>query len=87
MKNTSKAGALITGAILALFAGSAMAADMPVKAPMLMKAPPPVYSWTGCYFGGGAGYGMWNQDHYFLEEGLFTDRHDDHRRTRLVRHR
>ncbi len=35
----------------------ALAADMPVKAP-----PAPVYSWTGCYINGGAGYGMWNQD-------------------------
>jgi outer membrane immunogenic protein len=55
---------LITSAIFgALIAGSAMAADMPVKAPMLMKAPPPAFSWTGCYISGGIGYGMWNQDH------------------------
>ncbi len=47
----------------ALFAGSAMAADMPVKAPLIMKAPPMVYNWTGCYLDAGAGYGMWNQDH------------------------
>lgn len=46
----------------ALFAGSAMAADMPVKAPIL-KAPPMVYNWTGCYLDAGAGYGLWNQDH------------------------
>jgi outer membrane immunogenic protein len=32
----------------------AMAADMPVKAPLL-KAPPPVFTWTGCYLGGYAG--------------------------------
>lgn len=51
-------------AIGALLAGPAMAADlrMPVKAPY---APPaPVVSWTGCYLDAGAGYGMWNQDHY-----------------------
>jgi outer membrane immunogenic protein len=71
MKNTSKAGALVTGAIFALFAGSAMAADMKAP-PMLMKAPPPapVYSWTGCYLGGGLGYGMWNQDNTFLDVGI-----------------
>jgi outer membrane immunogenic protein len=46
----------------ALAASNAMAADMPVKAPML-KAPPMVYNWTGCYIDAGAGYGMWNQDH------------------------
>ncbi len=65
MRNTSKAGALVAGAILsAMVAGGAMAADLSARpAPMLMKAPPPpVYSWTGCYIAGGAGYGMWNQD-------------------------
>ena len=69
MKKTSLTGALITGAVFsALVAGSAMAADMtPKPAPMLMKAPmAPVYNWTGCYIGGGFGYGMWNQDN-FLE--------------------
>jgi outer membrane immunogenic protein len=62
MKKNVIAGALAAGAIL--IAGSAMAADMPAKAPMLMKAPPPMaYSWTGCYLDAGGGYGMWNQDH------------------------
>jgi outer membrane immunogenic protein len=47
----------------ALMAGSAMAADMPARAPMLMKAPPaPVSTWTGFYFGGGFGYGMSDAD-------------------------
>jgi outer membrane immunogenic protein len=63
MKKTVITGASITGAVLgALVAGSAMAADMSVKAPIL-KAMPPVYSWTGCYLDAGVGYGMWNQDH------------------------
>jgi outer membrane immunogenic protein len=58
------AGALVTGAMMgALVAGSAIAADMPVKA--LMKAPAPVYNWTGCYLNAGAGYGMWNQETAF----------------------
>ncbi|HLH95117.1 MAG TPA: outer membrane beta-barrel protein [Xanthobacteraceae bacterium] len=62
MKKTL-AGALLTGAMLGtLAAGNALAADMPVKAPMLMKAPAPVYNWTGCYINAGAGYGMWNQE-------------------------
>jgi outer membrane immunogenic protein len=52
----------LTGAI-GLLAGSAFAADMPMKAPLL-KAPPPVTSWTGCYINAGAGYGMWNQDSF-----------------------
>jgi outer membrane immunogenic protein len=61
MKKALIAGALITGA---LFAGSAMAADMPVKAPILKAPPMPVYNWTGCYIGGGGGYGMWNQENF-----------------------
>ena len=62
MKKATITGALIASAVLgALAIGSAMAADMPAKAPMLMKAPPmPVSTWTGCYIGGG--YGMYNQD-------------------------
>ena len=37
-----------------LLAGAALAADLPVKAPV---APPPprVFSWTGCYIGGNVG--------------------------------
>jgi outer membrane immunogenic protein len=48
---------------LAAFTGSAVAADM---APRYSKAPPPapvaVANWTGCYIGGGGGYGLWNQE-------------------------
>lgn len=56
---------LIASAVgIALGAGSAMAADIPAKAP----APAPVANWTGCYVNGGAGYGMWKQNHYG-EEG------------------
>jgi outer membrane immunogenic protein len=62
MRKNVIAGALAAGAIL--IAGSAMAADMPARAPMLMKAPPPAFSWTGCYLGAGGGYGMWTQDTY-----------------------
>jgi outer membrane immunogenic protein len=47
---------------VAAFTGSAVAADMPVKA--RPYAPPVVtaYNWTGCYVGAGGGYGMYNQD-------------------------
>ena len=53
----------------ALASGSALAADMgpPVKAPL--AAPLPVIDWTGCYINGGAGYGMYNQDHYITVDG------------------
>jgi outer membrane immunogenic protein len=46
----------------ALAAGSAMAADMAVKAPIMRAPPMPVFSWTGCYIAGDIGYGMWNQE-------------------------
>ncbi|HEY7299815.1 MAG TPA: porin family protein [Xanthobacteraceae bacterium] len=41
-----------------------MAADLRTPAPVYKAPPPPapVYSWTGCYLGGGFGYGMWNQE-------------------------
>jgi len=48
-------------ALVAMFAGSAMAADMPVRP--VLKAPPPMvvaYSWTGCYIGGNVG---WAHEH------------------------
>ncbi len=45
----------------ALASGSALAADMPLKASLL--APAPAYSWTGCYVDAGGGYGLWTQDH------------------------
>ncbi len=52
-----------TAAALAV-AGPAIAADMPVKAPPITKAPlaPIGYNWTGCYVDGGGGYGLFNQE-------------------------
>jgi outer membrane immunogenic protein len=49
---------LLVGCALATSVFSAMAADMPLKAP----PPPPVrlYSWTGCSLGGSVG-GIWRQ--------------------------
>jgi len=48
-------------ASLALFtAGSATAADLPVKAPAFVPAP--VFSWTGCYVGGHVGWGWAKND-------------------------
>jgi outer membrane immunogenic protein len=47
-----------------LMSGAAMAADLPMPAPVYKAPPPPVYNWTGCYIGGGGGYGMWGQDSY-----------------------
>jgi outer membrane immunogenic protein len=53
----------------AAFAGQAMAADMPMKAARPVAAPLPVASWTGCYVGGGGGYGMYTQDNTQFDLG------------------
>jgi outer membrane immunogenic protein len=54
-----------------LIALPAAAADLrrpaPVKAPV--AAPVAAFSWTGCYVGAGGGYGMFNQDVTFFENG------------------
>src|SRR5437868_15254961 len=56
---------------VAAFTGSAVAADMAPRA--YTKAPAPVVAvanWTGCYVGGGGGYGLWNQDNTgYLDTG------------------
>jgi outer membrane immunogenic protein len=46
--------------------GSASAADLGVAPAPVYKAPPPpvVYNWTGCYIGGGGGYGWSTQDSF-----------------------
>jgi outer membrane immunogenic protein len=53
------------------FTGSAIAADMPVKAPAapMVRA----MSWTGCYVGAGGGYGMWNQDNVLFDDTGSSD--------------
>ena len=45
---------------LAIASGSALAADMPIKAPM---APLPVFSWTGLYLGIEGGWGFGREDY------------------------
>jgi outer membrane immunogenic protein len=49
--------------------GSAGAADLPMPAPIYKAPPPPVYNWTGCYVGGGGGYGMWSQNSFVTLAG------------------
>jgi outer membrane immunogenic protein len=49
-------------AATAAFAGQAFAADMAARPVKALPPPAPVVNWTGCYIGGGGGYGMWNQD-------------------------
>jgi outer membrane immunogenic protein len=58
-----------TAAALAM-AAPAIAADLRPKAPPIVKAPPvPIgYNWTGCYVGGGGGYGLFNQDSFTTDQ-------------------
>jgi outer membrane immunogenic protein len=54
----------ITLAAFAALTGTAIAADLPARAPVYKTVPPapPAMTWTGCYVGAGGGYGMYNQD-------------------------
>lgn len=63
---------LLAFAAVAAFTGSAYAADLPARMPMkAAPIPVPVASWTGCYIGGGGGYGLWNQENRdYLDPGL-----------------
>jgi outer membrane immunogenic protein len=49
-------------ALVAVIAGPAMAADMPVKAPVYKAPPVAVYSWTGFYIGAHVGGDWFNKD-------------------------
>lgn len=54
---------------VAAFTAPALAADMAprayTKAPAMAAAP----SWTGCYVGAGGGFGMWNQESTWFNDG------------------
>jgi len=59
---------LVGAAVMFAIAGPAVAADMPLKAPVRMA---PIFSWTGCYIGGTAG-GYWaKSDFTGLPTGAF----------------
>src|SRR5258706_15010600 len=51
----------IAFAAIAAFTAPALAADMPVRAPVY-QPPAPVYNWTGFWISGGGGGGLWNAD-------------------------
>jgi len=55
---------VIALSVIAAVSAPASAADM--VPPLYSKAPPPpvaaVANWTGCYVGGGGGYGTWSQE-------------------------
>src|SRR5260221_3043089 len=66
----------ITLTAMAALTGSAYAADMAPRA--YTKAPAPVVvvpTWTGCYVGGGGGYGLWDQENTnFIDATATTPR-------------
>jgi outer membrane immunogenic protein len=59
---------LITAAVGAVaLVGSALAADLPSRAPPPVYVPPePVFTWTGIYLGGQIGY-AWTQSNSYIE--------------------
>jgi outer membrane immunogenic protein len=67
----------LAAATFAALTSSAIAADLPRRAPAVAPAPLPVATWSGCYLTGGIGYGMWNQDNHLVSPGLFENEHTD----------
>ena len=65
---------LLGAALTALFGGSALAADLrrPAYTPPAPPAPPPVYNWTGLYWGGNIGYSWGEAKRDFTVSGLGT---------------
>jgi len=56
---------------LVMLAGApAIAADLPVKAPVYKAAPPAPFSWSGCYLGGHIG-GLWGETNWTDPLGNF----------------
>src|SRR3954464_10185334 len=51
---------------IAALTAPALAADMAVRAPAPVAYAP---SFTGCYIGGGGGYGLWNQENTVFIDG------------------
>jgi outer membrane immunogenic protein len=54
---------------IAAFTAPAVAADMPVRAPVY-QPPAPIYNWTGFYIFGGGGGGLWNADSNMVSTGV-----------------
>jgi outer membrane immunogenic protein len=63
--------ALAATASTIAFIQIALAADLPMKAPVYAPPPPtPVYSWTGLYVGGNVGYGWGSRTVNFTPNDL-----------------
>jgi len=65
MKKPAAIGALLASAspIALLLGGPADAADMGLRKAPPIAAPPPAYSWTGCYVGAHVGWG-WGRNNF-----------------------
>jgi outer membrane immunogenic protein len=57
----------LASAVALALTGTAGAADLAVKAPIV--APAPVFSWTGCYIGGHAGGGVMSDSYVNYDDG------------------
>jgi outer membrane immunogenic protein len=57
-------------AAAAAFSAPALAADMAAKAPLMPAPVAYAPSWTGCYVGGGWGYGVWNQENVAYDDPI-----------------
>jgi outer membrane immunogenic protein len=66
MENAVKKNLLASVAVFALAAGApAVAADLPIKAPVHKAATAPMsHNWTGCYVGAHVGYGWGHASSY-----------------------
>jgi len=63
---------MIGTAISLAMVGGAAAADLPPAPAYYPKAPPPAWSWTGCYVGGNIG-GGWTNTSFFDPVALLND--------------
>src|SRR5262245_18826728 len=75
MKRLLLATAAIAAAAVSINAASAADLRRPAPAPVTKAAPPvaAVYSWTGCYVGGGGGYGLFDQEVRFVDSGTLSN--------------
>jgi len=64
----------LSATALASIAGSALAADLPYRAPPPYAPPIPIFTWTGIYIGGQIGY-AWGKDSYtvYSPVAVFSD--------------
>ena len=62
--------AVIAATALLGCAGAVSAADLPARTYSKALPPAAVVNWTGCYVGGGGGFGMWNQENTGFDDSF-----------------